>query len=60
MTFPEIAERASEIRYKELTETGADLVVTACPICFVNLSKGDNTMEIADFLASRMRLTEKS
>lgn len=60
LTFPEIAERASEIRYKELTETGADLVVTACPICFVNLSKGDNTMEIADFLASRMRLTEKS
>jgi glycolate oxidase iron-sulfur subunit len=58
LTFPEIAEKASSRRYEELKSTGADLVVTACPVCYVNLSKGKDTMEIADFLVSRLKPKE--
>lgn len=60
LTFPEIAEKSSSIRYRELKETGADFIVTACPVCFVNLSKGEDTIEIADFLASRLDHDGKS
>ncbi len=55
LTFPELSEKASQIRYDELKSTGADIIVTACPICNVNLSKENTTMEIADYLASRVR-----
>lgn len=54
LTFPDIAEKTSIKRYEELKSTGADIIVTACPICFVNISKGKNTVEIADFLTSRI------
>jgi glycolate oxidase iron-sulfur subunit len=54
LTFPELSEKASQIRYQELKNTGADIIVTACPICNVNLSKENRTMEIADYLASKL------
>lgn len=54
LTFPELSEKASQIRYDELKSTGADLIITACPICNVNLSKENITMEIADYLAARL------
>ncbi|EQD27653.1 Fe-S oxidoreductase, partial [mine drainage metagenome] len=54
LTFPELSEKASQIRYDELKSTGADCIITACPICNVNLSKENRTMEIADYLASKL------
>lgn len=54
LTFPEIAAKVSNTRYEELKNTGAELVVTACPVCFANLSKEGDTVEIADFLVSRL------
>lgn len=50
LLFPDIAEKAASARYQELEEVGADRIVTACPICYVNLSRGPNVMEISDFL----------
>ncbi len=50
LTFPELSEAISQERYKELMETGAESIVTACPICFTNLSKGDNTVDLSEVL----------
>ncbi len=54
LIFPELSEKASQIRYDELKNTGAKYIITACPICNVNLSKEKRTMEIADYLASKL------
>ncbi len=50
LLFPEIAEKASSKRYDELKGVGAEKIVTACPICFANLNKGPNVVEISDYL----------
>lgn len=50
LLFPDIAEKVSIDRYEELREVGAEKIVTACPICFANLNKGKNVIEIGDYL----------
>lgn len=50
LLFPEIAEKAASTRYMELKDVGAEKIVTACPICFANLNKGPNVVEISDYL----------
>ncbi len=54
LAFPELSEKASEIRYDELKQVGDKKIVTACPICFANLAKEDRTVEIGDYIASRL------
>lgn len=39
LLFPEMAEKVSEERYRELSEAGNGRIITACPICFSNLKK---------------------
>lgn len=51
LLFPDIAEKVSEDRYRELDGMHSDRIVTACPICYSNLSKGDQVVEIGDYLA---------
>lgn len=50
LLFPDIAEKAASTRYAELENVGAEKIVTACPICFVNLNRGPNVVEISDYL----------
>lgn len=46
----EISDDIAERRYKELEETKASYIVTACPICFVNLYKSKNVIDLSSFL----------
>ena len=55
LIFPELTHKVSINRYEELRGTGAEKIVTACPICFSNLSKGPEVVEIGDYLASRLK-----
>ena len=50
LTFPDISEKVSEERYRDLMSTGAQYIVTACPICYINLSKGNNTLDLSEVL----------
>ena len=38
--FPEMALGAAKIRIEEAEETGADILVSACPFCSTNLQDG--------------------
>lgn len=41
-------EKMSEIRVKEACATGAEVLVTACPLCLIMLEDGRKTAELAD------------
>lgn len=53
LLFTGISGRVSDTRFEELKSTGAEKIITACPICFVNLSKDRTVTDIADFLVER-------
>jgi Fe-S oxidoreductase len=36
-------EKMGEVRAREAAETGADIIVTACPFCFTNIDDGVKT-----------------
>lgn len=55
LIFPELTRKISEDRYRELQETKAEKIVTACPICFSNLNKGPEVIEIGDYLLSKLK-----
>ncbi len=59
LLFPEIAEKVSTDRYEELNDMGTEKIVTACPICFANLNKGKNVIEIGDYLNRAVRNQNK-
>jgi len=50
LLFPETAKAVSERRDEQLAETGADTVVTACPVCRINIESGRNVTDIASIL----------
>lgn len=52
LLYGDIAEKVSEDRFKQLEVVGAQKIVTACPVCFENLNKGKEVIELPDFLAS--------
>ncbi len=41
-------ERPSEIRLKEALQTGAELLVTACPFCLINFIEAAKTLNLED------------
>jgi len=43
-------ERPSELRLKEALETGAQLLVTACPFCLINFREAAKTLNLEDKL----------
>ncbi len=51
LIFPDLSEKVSNERYSELVSTGASEIITACPICLANLSKGKKTRDMADLLS---------
>lgn len=55
LLFPELTQKISQNRYEELQETNPQKIVTACPICFSNLNKGPEVIEIGDYLVSKLK-----
>jgi len=54
LLFPDLTKKVSDRRFKDLQSLGADRIVTACPICFVNLNKSSNVIEISELIASNL------
>jgi len=52
--YPEAADKISQKRFRELKETDAEEIVTACPICYVNLAKDDSVKDISEYLIERL------
>ncbi len=56
MLYPNLSERVSMIRYRELKETGAKIIITACPICYANLAKDGSVEDISSLLIKSLKL----
>jgi len=49
--FLKLSEEIAKIRYKELTATGADTIITACPICAINFRRvADGNTRVIDLV----------
>ncbi len=48
MVYPELSHRLAEQRYEELTATGANKAVVACPFCLSALKSAGKSLEIVD------------
>ncbi len=62
--YSELTTKMATNRVKELLETGADTIVTSCPICVVMLKLGvkeaglkAEVMDIAEFIASGLQIS---
>ncbi|MEM0130054.1 MAG: (Fe-S)-binding protein [Thermoplasmatales archaeon] len=55
LLFGKMSGKISADRFAQLKATGAEKIVTACPICFVNLSKDNTTEDISEFLVKRLK-----
>ena len=50
--YPEIANQLADFKIKEAKETGADVLITACPFCKLNLEdKGIEVLDLTEFLS---------
>ncbi|WP_333784619.1 (Fe-S)-binding protein [Thermocrinis sp.] len=61
ITNPELSKRIQREKIEDVKKTGADLVLTSCPGCVLNLKDGVKThktnqevMHLADYLAGRL------
>jgi len=55
MLYPNLSENVSMIRYRELKETGAKKIITACPICYANLAKDNSVEDISSLLIKSLK-----
>lgn len=46
--YGELSNSIADLRIREAKETGADLLVSACPFCKLNLSQNSDDLEILD------------
>ena len=46
--YGELSDSIANLRIKEAEETGADLLVSACPFCKLNLSQNSDDLEVLD------------
>ncbi|MEM3206298.1 MAG: (Fe-S)-binding protein [Thermoplasmatales archaeon] len=58
LLFGKMAGKISADRFTQLKSTGAERIVTACPICFVNLNKDNTVEDISEFLIKRLKHPE--
>ncbi len=56
MLYPKLSEKVSLIRFRELKDTGAKKIITACPICFANLAKDNSVEDISSVLVESLKL----
>ncbi len=52
LLYGEIAEKVSQNRFLQLKSVNAQKIVTACPICFANLNKSEEVIELPNLLTS--------
>ncbi|MGC8708830.1 MAG: (Fe-S)-binding protein [Thermoplasmata archaeon] len=50
LLYPKLANSISNERFKQLKEKGGDRIITACPICFANLSKDSTVFDISEVI----------
>jgi glycolate oxidase iron-sulfur subunit len=50
LLYPKLANSISTVRFKQLKEKNGNRIVTACPICFTNLSKDSTVFDIAELI----------
>lgn len=55
LLFSNLSSVISEERYSQLKNTNAERIVTACPICYSNLSKHGVTSELAEILVDALK-----
>lgn len=53
--FGGLSHRISEQRFSQLKDVGVEKIITACPICYANLSKYGHVEDISGFLASHAK-----
>ena len=46
--FGDLSDSIAKLRIKEAEDTGADLLVSACPFCKLNLSQNSNDLKVSD------------
>ncbi len=51
LLFGKLSKKVSEERLRQLNETGAQRIVTACPICLANLGTDSKAVDISTFLS---------
>jgi glycolate oxidase iron-sulfur subunit len=54
MLYTKLAESVSNARFLELKSTGASKIITACPICYINIAKDDSVTDIASYLKNHL------
>ena len=54
LLFPDLSGKISRRRYHDLASLGADRIVTACPICFVNLKGDGRTMDLSELISANL------
>jgi glycolate oxidase iron-sulfur subunit len=54
LLYPKLSESISQKRFDQLKATGAEKIVTACPICFVNLYKDETVYDLAELLINNL------
>ncbi|HUI86585.1 MAG TPA: (Fe-S)-binding protein [Nitrososphaerales archaeon] len=55
LLYPGIAEKVSKAGYEELKKTGAEQILTACPVCLMNLGREGEVFDISEFLMSSVQ-----
>ena len=50
LLFPDLSEKVSEKRFRDLDSLNGDRIVTACPICYINLGKSSKNIELSDLI----------
>ena len=57
--YGDLSNSIANLRVKEAEETGADLLVSACPFCKLNLSQNSDDLEILDLSEFVLQHLEK-
>jgi glycolate oxidase iron-sulfur subunit len=55
MIYTSLSESVSDARFLELKGTGSKKIITACPICYINLAKDDSVIDIAGYLKGQLK-----
>lgn len=53
--YPDLAAGVADKRISQLNSCGSARIVTSCPICYANLRKSGNVLELADALFEKLK-----
>jgi len=53
--FPDLAAGVADKRISQINSCGSSRIVTSCPICYANLRKSGNVIELADALFEKIK-----